>query len=246
MGLLPAPLPVPIVQFTEGVAGTVTAVSADGTFYRYDSTGTLTEQFTPQLAGAPTVMEAWQGVQTFLFYREYQQYRYLSRLAARAEPLALPGELGFISLATPSADNQLWLLDQSRFVLSKYNPELGQNTINVPLHRLLPPAQYKPLYMREYKKQLYLSVEGAGVLVFAFNGAYLRTLPLKAPEWFGMYRNHLYYLQQQELVLFGLGKGKEQRFQLPLPPDALLLASGVVWFSKGLQLYRLRLEDLVR
>ncbi|MCU0448647.1 MAG: hypothetical protein MUC97_02225 [Bernardetiaceae bacterium] len=213
--------------------GNYYVADAAGNLDRYDSLGQFALHYSPPKLAQITQLEARPTVRIFAFYRELQEYKLLNRFLTPLEtyPLAqASSELGFVRLAAPSLDNQLWLFDDVQFALYKYDKNQNQTSFKAPLDLLLGQADYDFNQMAEYQNQLFINDRNSGILVFDNLGNYRRRLG-QPTEHFDFYGNEVYYLHQGQLWFEHLYTGAKR--SLPLPPalaaEALEMAYAAPW-----------------
>lgn len=193
-----------------------------GKTYKYDSLGNLLLIYSPQRNAAVSLIEASRGLNIFLFYREYQQYRLLNRFLTEVSVNSFDrNHAGFVRLSTLSADNNLWLIDDDKFALKKINLSLNRIEIENPLSLVLSPGEYDFSFMREYENKLYLADRNSGILVFDNLGNYLTTIQSKEIDYFNFVGRTLYYLSGDKLHLVDINKGTVKVKDLPAGVDVL-------------------------
>ena len=204
-----------VTQASLAQTGQVVLLDGRGTLRQYDATGTLLATFAPDKTAMPALLEAWNPLQTFLFYRDFQEFLFLDRFlnAAPRYPLTTPAN-GFVQLATPAADGRLWLFDNAAFVLRKFDPASRATVTDAPLDLQLLGDSYEVNFMREYQNQLFVNNRQRTILVFDGFGNYRKQLPL-ATEWFGFLDSELYCFTEGQIHLFNLYTWQERTLLLP-------------------------------
>jgi len=188
----------------------------DGNVNKYDTTGNLTLTYSPQKIGSISLIEAWNSVKIFLFYKDFQEYVMLDRFLA---PISIYNfdlsSIGFARTATLAADNNLWIIDDSDFSLKKHDIQLQTITIETPLDLLLDARDYDINFMREYQNMLFINDYNSGIFVFDNLGNYKKKLPFTRLESFGFLNEELYYLEDNKIHLFHLYNFNTRTIQLP-------------------------------
>jgi hypothetical protein len=213
--------------------GNYYVADAAGNLDRYDSLGQFALHYSPPKLAQITQLEARPTVRIFAFYRELQEYKLLDRFLTPLETYSLAQaspELGFVRLAAPALDNQLWLYDDGQFSLYKFDKNQNSLSLKAPLDLLLGQADYDFNQMAEYQNQLFVNDRNSGVLVFDNLGNYRRRLG-HPTDHFDFYGNQLYYLHQGQLWLVHLYTGATQSLPLPAPlaAEALEIAYAPPW-----------------
>ncbi|NJO03597.1 MAG: hypothetical protein HC880_19655 [Bacteroidia bacterium] len=216
--------------------GKPTAISVDkrrllyisdeqGNVYQYDTTGQRLLNFSPPRPRDVSLLEAWQSLRIFLFYREYQEYtlldRFLTPPATQAAYQFNPEQIGFAQVATMAADNNLWVLDNRDFSLKKYDPIREMTLVHTALDLVLDPSNYDINFIREYQNILLINDRQQGILLFDNLGNYQRTLPYPNLNYLGVTQNALCFLQGTNLCFYDLYQGHEYKIKLPQEPEWL-------------------------
>ncbi|MBW8050503.1 MAG: hypothetical protein FVQ77_09220 [Cytophagales bacterium] len=188
----------------------------DGNVNKYDTAGNTKLTYSPQKIGSISLIEAWNSVKIFLFYKDFQEYVMLDRFLA---PISIYNfdlsSIGFARTATLAADNNLWIIDDSDFSLKKHDIQLQTITIETPLDLLLDARDYDINFMREYQNMLFINDYNSGILVFDNLGNYKKKLPFTRLESFGFLNEELYYLEDNKIHLFHLYNFNTRTIQLP-------------------------------
>jgi len=174
------------------------------------------EVFSPPNPNTAQILDAWQGLRIFTFHRDLQQYRLINRNLSLHEDYNFPGDLiGFVELATPSFDNNIWLIDQSEFSLKKYQIHTNQILSNTPLDLMLDLSDYEILHMREYQNRVFVSTRKVGILIFDNFGNYIRTFEYPGIEHFSFWTNDLYFIDDGKLIKIDLYSDEIATKKLP-------------------------------
>ena len=205
------------VQVSIDRQGQVYIASDNGDVDRYDAKGELAYHFSPDTKGNVSLIEAWQGLRTFVFYRDFQQYLFLDRFLTSPNRLNLDNDFSrYYQLATIAGDNNLWLVDQQELSLKKLDIDLYEFLIETPFNLNLDPDDFELSYIREYQNLVFISDKTSGVLVFDNLGNYLETLPLTGLNYFSFSGNELLGLDAEgQLRLIDIYTKKEREISLP-------------------------------
>ena len=180
--------------------GNVYTVSKRGTLTKWDLTGSPLLTFSPSKLGSVTLLEAWQGLRPFLFYRDFQEFILLDRFLTPASNYDFPSmDIGYVQLATLGIDNNLWVIDINDFSLKKIDLLFKAIISNTSLEFLLKPDLHKINFMREYQNLLFINDETTGIMVFDNLGNYLRSIEVSGLTQLGFFRNEVYFLKNQKL-----------------------------------------------
>jgi len=199
--------------------GNIYYASFDGDVIRYDRQLLNKEIFSPQNPAVIDQLEAWQGLRIFTFHRELQLYRLINRNLSLNEDYHFPADLvGFVQLATPTFDNNIWLIDQEDFSLKRY--QILSNTIPVvtPLNLLLNPNKYEIHWMREYQNRLFVGVLNLGILLFDSMGNYIKTYGEPEISDLGFLGDTVYFIKDGQMVQINIYN--DEKKIVPLPPGS--------------------------
>jgi hypothetical protein len=202
-----------------------------GNLYKYDSLGKLQITYSPPKSSKVSLIDAWRGINIFLFYENFQEYVVLDRFLGQTQPLALQRErVGFARVATFALDNNIWVFDDIDFSLKKFNTQFEKIDFNTPLELILDASEYEITFMREYQNQLFIADKNSGILVFDNLGNYKTKLPFVDVSWFSFWDDEIYFAQGDELVRYNLYTFKEHRSPLPLKTRLVMLYDHKAFF----------------
>ena len=204
--------------------GQVYHATYNGVVARYDPMLDKKEDFSPPNPATCNLLEAWQGLRIFTFHREMQLFRLINRNLSLHEDYRLQGEVGFIELATPAFDNNLWLIDITDFTLKKF--QLFSNTIlsRTPLDLVLSPVNYDILYMKEFQNNIFVSSKTKGILIFDNLGNFVKTYPFKNISHFGFDGEEMYFLSDNHIILINLYTDNQRSISIPAGPNWLFVS----------------------
>jgi hypothetical protein len=194
-----------------------------GNLAKYDSLGTEMYRYSPPKKGDITLVEAWRGVNIFIFFRELQEYNMLDRFLTSSTPnFRFNNEtedeeknIGFARLATVASDNNIWVFDDESFSLKKYNTRLNNVMLHTPLDLILDPQFYDLRHIREYQNLVFISDKNSGILVFDNLGNYKSKIPYKNIDDFNFLGDEIYFLADGKLTLYNIYTSKERNLELP-------------------------------
>jgi len=199
------------------------ATSQTGVVYKFDSLGKQVGVFSPNQNNQIDLMETWQALQVFLFYEELQEFILCDRFLGNCLTYSFPEEdLGYISLATLSADGNIWLFDQDNFTLKKFDIRTKQIILETPLNLELENESFDIQYMREYQNQLFILVDGQ-LYIFDLFANLLRQEAISAVNWLGFLEDDYYYHHSENLHLRALYENKHVQYVLPKAYQQVLM-----------------------
>jgi hypothetical protein len=188
-----------------------------GAIEKYNRDGVFQRHFSPNKKSNPSLIEAWQGLRVFVFYKDFQEYLFLDRLMNSSERYPLDNQkiAGYSSITTLAADNNLWVLDAQALSLKKIDIN-NQEIINETFLSLnLSPSDFDFTTMREYQNLLFIGDRKNGVLVFDNIGNYIETLPIDGIDYFSFNGTNLIAQKDHKLILFDIYKRQKKEVSLP-------------------------------
>lgn len=190
---------------------------AIGNIWQYDRRGKFIVNYSPQRQGRLTVLESWASQNIFAFYREFQDYQLFDRFLVpiKDQPNMIP-PAGFTNVATLSADNQIWLVDDSDFSLKKFHPARRELSIITPLNLMADVSEYRFHFIREYQNKVFIVDEVKGILVFDNLGNFEKIMPEPGLTWFIAVGNTLQYVRGDQLVMREIYGNGEEVMNLPV------------------------------
>jgi hypothetical protein len=197
-------------------AGNIYLASFDGDIIKYDPELTTKQVFSPPSPNTTHILEAWQGLRIFTFHQELQIYRLINRNLSLFEEYSFPPDLiGFAEIATPTFDNNVWVIDQTDFSLKKLNITQKRVMSVTPLNLILNPDEYEILNSREYQNRLFLSTRQNGILIFDNFGNYIKNYPFSGIVYFNFYGDEIYFLHENKLLIINLYNEETKSRELP-------------------------------
>ncbi|MEQ8924579.1 MAG: hypothetical protein RLO81_02135 [Fulvivirga sp.] len=167
-----------------------------GNVFQYNQSLKLEAEYSPSRKGNIAVLEAWNPLKLFVSYSDLQEVVYLDRFLVSENRFNLNIASSFVGMAAPSLDNNLWLVDYSKFSLIKYNQSFDQVEIERPFDLLLDPDNYEITHIREHQNLLFISDKKSGVLVFDNLGNYLYTINALGVESFNFFGNSIVFISK--------------------------------------------------
>ncbi len=196
-----------------------------GNIYLSDKTGNLRKlnplgeqiaQFASQHYGKLSALESWTSLRVFLFYQDIQQFVYLDRFLNQSEFLDFSSaQFRLVTLASPSSDNQLWIIDSGPATLAKYDINFGSVTFSQVLNQLIDAPDLKPNQLFEYQNRVYLGDSNLGILVFDNLGNYIQTIDKPGGKLVYPFKEELYFLKGNRLHFISIYNQNQRIIELP-------------------------------
>ncbi len=229
-------LPFLVDHISNDQSGNIFVVSNRGVVVKYNVKGDSLLSYSPKKNSNINLIEAGNGLKTFLFYKDFQQYVFLDQyLTASSFFSFYPDKIGYAELATISSDNNIWVVDATNFSIKKYNIEANILEVVSPLGIILDPDEYSIDYMREYQNLLFLYDKNKGIFLFDNFGSLQRKFVLPGLDFLNFYGDHIYYIKDGFLTFMNIYNGA--LYGIPLPHYesfnfALRFSSKIFLFTK--------------
>lgn len=218
------PLPYEPIKISSDRYNNFFVADTKGNLYKYDSTAKYLFTYSPPKMATISLVEAWQTLRVFLFYKEFQEYTILDRfLTPTAENLELDKDkIGFARIATLAADGNLWLFDEVDFSIKKYNPQLKSIMVRTACDLLLNPQEYNINFIREYQNLLLINDKNSGILVFDNLGNYKKKIPINNLDYLGIDQESLYFLEKDKINFYNLYTQEQTFIDAPILPNPII------------------------
>ncbi len=209
-------------------------LTTEGELLRHDSTCRQSALYSPQKFTLPSHIEAWNRLNTMLFYRESQELWLVDRFLQNTHEVPLPCLTDcFFTAATPSASGGVWLFDTTNFRLVNVS---NQNQVVFEWRLEAIPqlsSEFEVAFLREYQNLLFIADRKQGVLIFDLLGNLRKQLPTTVTEWLGFTGETCYWLSetQDTLIVFHIFEGTTSQISLPQK------ATHVLYFGDTLYLF---------
>jgi len=226
-----------VTQISLTRQGLIVAANEQSSIFLLDSTGKIQYQFSPRRPARIHILEAWNALRVFAFYRDFQEFVLLDRFLLADGALAIdPEKTGYARLLAPALDGNLWALDESSFQLKKMDQQNQKTLFSTPLDLILSSKQYDLCFMREYQNQLYISDRLGKILQFDQMGNFRKKLPLENCEWFAFRGDEIYSVEKDSLSFFHTFQLRKRKFPLPAPAQGslkvLIAGNHLYWIRK--------------
>lgn len=202
--------------------------SPNGVVTKYDSLGNVLLKFSPPKKSRVSYLDGSRNVNIFLFYKNFQEIKLLSRFLTDLGNYDLSNEkIGYASLCAPSSDNTVWIIDDNDLSLKKFNFRFNSLEISNSLLMTIPRSirDYNFTYLRAYNTSLYIAEKNSGILVFDNLGNYQTLIPSQNIDFFAFWQNQLYFIDGKNLKVLDISKGKMKEFTLALPEGCKIILS---------------------
>jgi hypothetical protein len=211
-----------IVYATVDRPGDLYLITTSGQIQKYDKDGKLKIVYKHKIV--PTIFEGRDGARLFAYYRDEQQYDYLS---PSFEPLSSykidPAFAIDPYLICTSGEHKLWVLDEADHSLKKVNVQKGEVEIEVLIDSTVIQNANSFSMMREYYGFVFLLNPAKGIYIFNGMGRLIKTIDTKGIHTFNFLGEELYYLTGKKIVFVDLFSADSRELPLEKPSQIILL-----------------------
>ncbi|MDI1322118.1 MAG: hypothetical protein PSV36_05180 [Algoriphagus sp.] len=198
-----------------------------GDIYLFSAEGKELNLFSPARQGRLNQLEAAWTVNIFSFSSDLQEYRVLDRfLNPLTESGFLIADIHLAKAATFGNNNVIWVWDESDLSLKSLDYLRNLVIQSQPLNLILNSENLAVSEIREFKNRVFMNVPESGIFVFDNQGNLLEKLNVKTTQRLCFYKEHLLWLEQDELMSISLSTGETQKIATIQVPDFLYLQVG--------------------
>ncbi len=205
-----------------------------GSIKKYDTDGNLMNEFSNPESVAITMLEPWNPLRVFVYSREQQLVLLLDRFLASQEKITLDPSLAIRPvLASPTPNNNFWLLDEADFSLKRIDSKSTRVLQEINL-KLAPGVKPDFTFLREYQNQLFLIDRQSGAEILSVVGKPIRTFQIKNLGFLGFLGQEIYYLENGKIKLYDLYSEEQREFNVdPLAQFVLITDERMVVVKKS-------------
>lgn len=203
-----------------------------GAIDKLDENGKVVYHYSPQKQGTPTLIDAWQGLRTFVYYESFQEYLLLDRFLNASERYRVNDNQisNFSGLATLASDNNLWILNDQEQSLLKVDINdreiLAENRLNLSLDI----QNWDIQFIRSYQNYLFMADAKEGILAFDNLGTYVEQITVLETDYFTFHKDNIVFLNAKKLHLIDLYKKTKREISLPdLPYQFVLMENNQIF-----------------
>ena len=207
-----------ILAASMDMVGHLYVADAEGKITKYDRTLARVASSSEARFNTVSYVDANQMLKLFIFYQTTQQYQFLNRFLNPLQPPQNIESEGFAqySAATLSDDQMIWLVNEDRLRLQKYNPILQEVIVDTDLSYFLT-GDEQTKTLQEHNNRLYLHHQQE-ILMFDSMGNFMSKLPFETEQPFCLYRENLYYIQEERLLRYDVGTMETTSVDI-VPPE---------------------------
>jgi hypothetical protein len=223
----------PVNKVSVDRKGNIYIADTKGNVDQYSPEGNLMNTYSPSRPSKIEVLESWEGMRTFIFKKDLQEFTFLDRFMNLSSSGKLNSrDLGFIKTATLANDNNFWVIDNSDFSLKKIHPHNQNVILQTPLNLITEGGDYDFTFIKEYQNQVYLLSKNNGIIVFDNLGNYINKLDISA-KTISFHGNYIYFTHPEGIKKLHIYKNAEE--EIKITPSAFYEA--VIKTDKYLYLF---------
>lgn len=212
-----------------------------GNILRFDERGNLDQLFSEINYSSVTIIEPWNRLKVFLFFRENQVMVFLDRFSTYTNETRLNSlDVGFGKLATIGVDNSFWVLESYTNELRKYSTT-GSLIFSTPLGNL---DLENASHIRSYKNLLIILDAKKGVFLFDQFGNLIAQLAIEGARYFHLHKGRIITYDGKQIIEFNPFKPSEI-IRIEGPSDqfiGLLKSEDKYFFIKKHRIYHFILK----
>ncbi len=183
--------------------GELYVITKYGQFQKFDQDGKLIVLYKTEKA--PTLFDPRDGSRLFAYYRDVQEYDYMSPSFQINSSFRIDSAFAIQPwLMCTSGDLKLWVLDNADHSLKKLNPRAHEVEVEVNVDSTVINDATHFTRMREYQNFVFLLNPRKGIYIFNSLGQHVKTIDVKALHNFHFLGEELYYAKGGSLKFFNL------------------------------------------
>jgi hypothetical protein len=196
-----------VVDATADFSGNLYISNEQGVIIKYDKSGTVQISYSGPLKSPIYSIDASHTSKIFGFYRDQQSYLILDRfLNPLNEANLSPSVAGFVTETAYSADNNLWLFDQSDLSIKKVNLFNKVVTTSSTIPLVIANEEWDLLQIEEYQNKIYLYNSSKDIYLFDNLGNYIRKLGISSDCQICFDGGQLVFIQDSKILAFNIYK----------------------------------------
>lgn len=198
-------------------------VTLDGTISKFDKSGNSLVEYSPSTQARVYQLDALSQLKITAFYQDLQEYIVLDRYLTSPSRYSIADfGLGFVSDIAFNFQQNIWVVDMSDFMLKLIDPRNSRVLEKKSLAKVLNQESADVVSLIAHQNRMYLLDKTQGVLVFDAIGNYLESLNFESPKTIRFYKDMVYYVQGDSLILRNLYTSSSS--SLPLPEKSFVHA----------------------
>lgn len=183
---------------------------------RYSAKGELEYNNSTNRRFPITLIEAWQGLKTFVYSSSYQEYFLLDRFFNNSEFYRIERDdlQSFNGLATIENDQTLWTFNTENQTLRKIDLFNYEVIFDNQLNLILDIDAIDPEHMRVYQNLVFISEKDHGIAIFDNLGNYLDFIAKQGVTYFSFLKDEIILYDGKNLELIDIYKKNKRAIPL--------------------------------
>lgn len=187
-----------------------------GNIRQYNTLGDSLNIYSPVFRARLDKLEAFWTTTLFLFSADLQQYELLDRfLNPIASYQIRDSDVGVVRYATLGNGNIVWMLNETRLSLIKWDFRRNQVLQEQPLSLTLQNPDLKVINLTERKNLLFLQLEKAGIFIFDNQANFIQQLASIPDVPVFIHEDYFYYISENRLMKTNYLTEKTSSYPLP-------------------------------
>jgi len=194
-----------VVDATTDFSGNLYVSNGRGVISKYDKNGILQISYSGSINSSIHSIDVSHTSKIFGFFRDQQSYLILDRFLNPLNEANLnPSFVGYATETAYSADNNLWLFDQSDLSIKKINllNNIVVTSSAIPL--VVAEEEWDLLQIEEYQNRLFLYNSSKDIYVFDNLGNYIRKLGINPDCKICFTDGNIVFVQGTQIMLFNI------------------------------------------
>lgn len=194
-----------LVDATSDFSGNLYFSNDQGVISKYDINGILQISYSGSINSPLYSIDVSHTSKIFGFFRDQQSYLILDRFLNPLNQAILdPSFVGYATETAYSADNNLWVFDQSDQSIKKIS--LMNNTVitSSPIPLVIADVEWDIKQIEEYQNRLYLYNSSKDIYVFDNLGTYIRKLDVNPDCKICFNDNNMVFIQGTQILLYNI------------------------------------------
>ena len=198
-----------VVDATSDFSGNLYLSNDQGVISKYDMNGVLQISYSGSLNSPLHSIDVSHTSKIFGFFKDQQSYFILDRfLNPLNEAILDPSFVGYATETAYSADNNLWIFDQSDQSIKKISLLNNLVITSTALPLIIAEEEWDLIQIEEHQNRLYLYNSSEDIYVFDNLGNYIRKLGVSSDCKVCFIGNNMAYIQGTQLLLYEVYKNE--------------------------------------
>lgn len=194
-----------VVDATSDFSGNLYISNERGIISKYDINGTVQISYSGPLKSPIHSIDASHTSKIFGFYRDQQSYLILDRFLNPLHEASLSSSVsGFVTETAYSADNNLWLFDQSDLSIKKVNLFSNVVVTSSAIPLVIADEEWDLLQIKEYQNRIYLYNSSKDIYLFDNLGNYIRKLGISSDCQICFDGSQLVFIQDTKILALNI------------------------------------------